>query len=94
MGDRRPKKRKRPATGDSRPGGTDPFAEAGLDYADFDVQAGGGKSFLSGQRVVWMTVTHLPTGRRVSGKVGTTKKGAARQEDALLRELLRSFRRP
>jgi hypothetical protein len=91
MGDRRPKKRVRAADPPARP---DVFAECGLSYADFDVQSGRGKSFLSGQRVVFMTVTHLPTGRTVSGKIGTTKKGADRQHDELLRSLLRSFRRP
>jgi hypothetical protein len=92
MGDRRPKKRPKKQTGD-QPARPDVFAECGLNYADFDVASGGGKSFLSGQRIVWMTVTHRPTGRTVSGKIGTTKKGADRQHDALLRELLRSFRR-
>ena len=90
MGDRRPKKRSTHRSND-RPARPDVFADCALNAADFDVQSGGGKSFLSGQRIVWMTVTHLPTGRKVSGKVDTTKKGAPRQEDMLLRSLLRSF---
>lgn len=90
MGDRRPKKRATSHSAD-RPGGPDVFAECGLNAADFEVQSGGGKSFLSGQRIVWMTVTHRPTGRKASGKIGTTKKGAGRQRDVLLRCLLRSF---
>lgn len=92
MGDRRPKKRAKRQAGD-RPAGTDVFAECGLNAADFEVHSGGGKSFLSGQRIVWMTVKHLPTGRTVSGKIGTTKKEACHQREALLRTLLRSFRR-
>jgi hypothetical protein len=93
MGDRRPKKRAPHRTGD-RPDRPDVFAEFGLKAADFEVHSGGGKSFLSGQRLVWMSVTHLPTGRKVTGKIGTTKKGAERQHDVLLRLLLRYFRRP
>jgi hypothetical protein len=89
MGSRRARKQTAQPSG----GGPDVFAELGLDSSDFDVQSGGGKSFLSGQRIVWMTVTHRPTGRKVSGKIGTTKRGADRQHDVLLRTLLRSFRR-
>lgn len=89
MGSRRPGKR----AGQPSGGGPDVFAELGLDAADFDVQSGRGKSFLSGQRIVFMSVTHRPTGRKVSGKIGTTKKGADRQRDVLLRTLLRSFHR-
>jgi hypothetical protein len=93
MGDRRPKKRAK-LRHSERPPRRDVFAECGLNAADFVVQSGGGKSFLSGQRFVLMTVTHRPTGRKVSGKIGTTKRGAGSQQDVLLRELLRSFRRP
>lgn len=91
MGDRRPKKRAARTTSDP-PVSQDVFASCGLISADFDVASGGGKSFLSSQRVVWMTVTHRPTGRKVSGKIGTTKKNADRQHDELLRTLLRTFR--
>jgi hypothetical protein len=69
------------------------FAEFGLNPADFEVRAGFGLSFLAHQRIVWMSVTHWPTGRKVSGKIGTTKKGKDAQRDLLLRILLRSFRR-
>jgi hypothetical protein len=93
VGDRRPKKRAKPPPGD-RPARRDPFAECGLNAANFEVSSGRGKSFLSGQRIVWMAVTHRPTGRKVSGKIGTTKRGAGSQQDVLLRYLLRSFRRP
>lgn len=92
MGDRRPKKRYPRGACQGRNTG-DVFAELGLNPADFEIQSGGGKSFLSKSRLVWMSVTHRPTGRKVEGKIGTTKKGADRQHDALLRELLRSFRR-
>jgi hypothetical protein len=91
MGDRRPKKRSKPTPVEGS-GGPDVFAEFGLSYADFDVDYGGGKSFLSGQRIVFMTVRHRVSGRTVSGKIGTTKKGKDRQRDELLRVLLRSFR--
>jgi hypothetical protein len=92
MGDRRPKKRAK--GGPAEPAaGPDVYEEFGLTAADFEVNSGGGKSFLSGQRIVWMTVRHRPTGRTVSGKIGTTKKGAGRQETELLRILLQSFRR-
>jgi hypothetical protein len=92
MGDRRPKKRDRTQPS-SQPPRRDVFAEYGLSHADFDVESGRGKSFLSGQRIVWMTIKHLPSGRSVSGKIGTTKKGADLQRDELLRILLQSFRR-
>jgi hypothetical protein len=92
MGDRRDRKRARRAAGD-RPARPDPFAESGLDPADFEVDSGFGLSFLAHQRIVWMSVTHRPTGRKVSGKIGTTKKGKEAQHDQLLRFLLRSFRR-
>jgi hypothetical protein len=69
------------------------FADCDLNAAEFDVKSGGGKSFLSGQRLVWMTVTHRPSGRKVSGKIGTAKRAADRQHDVLLRYLLQSFRR-
>jgi hypothetical protein len=91
MGDRRPPKRSRhKLTNPARP---DVFAECGLDRADFVVVSGGGKSFLANQRIVWMRLTHRPSGRTASGKIGTTKKGYDRSHDELLRILLRSFRR-
>ena len=91
MGDRRPKRRtKHQAT--ARPSGPDVFAEFGLSAADFEIESGGGKSVISGQRIVWMIVRHRVTGRTTKGKIGTTKKGAAQQYDVLLRILLRSFR--
>ena len=92
MGDRRPKKRARSQTGD-RSDGPDVFAEFGLNPSDFDVQSGFGLAFIAHQRIVWMSVTHRPTGRKVSGKIGTTKKGKDAQHDRLLRMLLESFRR-
>lgn len=92
MGDRRPKKEATSRVGD-RPSEPDVFAEFGLDAAEFDVESGRGKSILSGQRLVWMTVTHRPSGRKVSGKIGTSKRDAARQCKVLLRELLAPFRR-
>jgi hypothetical protein len=92
MGDRHPKKRDRQQPS-GRPLRGDVFAEYGLSHADFYVESGRGKSFLSGQRIVWMTVKHLPSGRKVSGKIGTTKKGADQQRDELLRILLQSFGR-
>jgi hypothetical protein len=92
MGDRRPKKRAKPPAPDE-PAGADVFAAFGLAAADFEVETGGGKSFLSGQRIVWMTVRHRATGRIVSGKIGTTKRDAERQHDELLRTLLGSFQR-
>jgi hypothetical protein len=67
------------------------FAECGLEAADFEVRAGRGKSFLSGQRLVLMTVTHRPSGRKVSGQIGTGKRTAEHQREVLLRLLLRSF---
>jgi len=92
VGDRKPRGRtKSPTAG--RPPGSDVFALYGLSASDFEVESGGGKSFLSKQRLVWMTVKHRATGRTVSGKIGTTKKGADRQHDELLRVLLGSFRR-
>jgi hypothetical protein len=69
------------------------FAEFGLNRADFEVRSGFGLSFLAHQRIVWMSVTHRPSGRAVSGKIGTTKKGKDAQHDRLLRILLQSFRR-
>ncbi len=92
MGDRHPKKRAKPLPADE-PAGSDVFAEFGLSHADFDVDYGRGKSFLSGQRIVFMTVRHRSSGRTVSGKIGTTKWAADRQRDELLRVLLPSFRR-
>jgi hypothetical protein len=92
MGERRPKKRY--PRGPISPSVQDVFAACGLNAADFEVQYGGGKSFLSKQRLVWMTVTHRPTGRKVSGKIGTLKRRADHQRNVLLRELLQSFRRP
>ena len=92
MSDRRPKKRAKSSPAD-KPTGSDMFAAFGLAAADFEVKSGGGKSFLAGQRIVWMTVRHRSSGRTVSGKIGTTKRGAERQHDELLRVLLRSFRR-
>jgi len=68
------------------------FAECGLAAPDFEVEYGSGKSFLSGQRIVWMRVKHRPSGRAVSGKIGTTKKGVDQQHNELMRVLLRSFR--
>ena len=92
MGDRRPKNRAGHRSGDP-PMTPDVFAECGLNEAEFEVIFGRGKSFLSGQRLVFMAVTHRPTGRKVSGTIGTGKKKWARQHDVLLRELLQSFRR-
>ncbi len=92
MSDRRPRKRARSAAG-RPPARPDPFAEFGLNCADFEVRSGFGLSFLAHQRIVWMSVTHLPSGRKVSGKIGTTKKGKDAQHDLLLRILLQSFRR-
>jgi len=92
MGHRRQKKRARPQYHNQLTR-RDVFAECGLNAGDFEVESGRGKSFLSGQRLVWMTVTHRATGRKVSGKIGTLKREADRQEDVLLRYLLRSFRR-
>ena len=89
VGDRRSKKRAGPSTEGQT--GPDVFSEFGLSCVDFDVDCGGGKSFLSGQRIVYMTVRHRASGRTVSGKIGTTKRGTARQRDQLLRTLLRSF---
>ncbi len=88
MGDRRPNQRspKPPTTP------RDVFAECGLVAAEFEVESGGGQSFLNKERLVGMTVTHRPSGRKVSGKIGTTKRGSGRQADVLLRSLLRSFR--
>lgn len=92
MSDRRPRKRAKSASG-NRPAKPDPFAEFGLNPADFEVRSGFGLSFLAHRRIVWMSVTHRLTGRKVSGKIGTTKKGKDSQHDLLLRILLRSFRR-
>ncbi|MDB5388550.1 MAG: hypothetical protein JWM11_4196 [Planctomycetaceae bacterium] len=89
MGDRRSKKRGGPPA--ERQAGPDVFAEFGLSCADFDVDYGGGKSFLSGQRIVYMTVRHRASGRTASGKIGTTKRDADHQRDELLCTLLRSF---
>lgn len=89
MGDRRPKKR----ANTDRPTKPDVFAEFGLNPTDFDVQSGFGLAFIAHQRIVWMSVTHRTTGRKVSGKIGTTKKGKDAQHDQLLRSLLQSFRR-
>ena len=91
MGDRRSKKRAGPAEGQTGP---DVFAEFGLSCADFDMDDGGGKSFLSGHRIVYMTVRHRASGRTVSGKITTTKRGTDRQRDELLRTLLRSIGSP
>jgi hypothetical protein len=91
MSDQRPKKRAKLAGG-GRPTQPDAFAEFGLNRADFEVRSGFGLSFIAHQRIVWTSVTHRPTGRQVSGKIGTTKKGKDAQREALLRLLLRSFR--
>ena len=66
------------------------FAEFQLRPEDFKVDWGRGKSFLSGQRIVWMTLTELSTGRQLKGKIGTTKKAAEAHSAELLRSLLRS----
>jgi hypothetical protein len=91
MGDRQPNKRAKSAAGD-KPARPDVFAEFGLKAADFEVRSGFGLSFIAHQRIVWMSLTHRPSGRKVSGKIGTTKKGKDAQRELLLRILLRSFR--
>lgn len=75
MSHRRPKKRRSHRSGP--PDGPDVFAECGLNAKDFAVELGGGKSILSGHRLVWMTLTNLPTGRKVSGKISTLKRRAS-----------------
>lgn len=90
MGDRRPKKRVKAAAEPSRP---DVFAEFGLTAAEFEVDAGKGQGAITKQHIVWMHVRHKASGRVVSGKIGSTKKGYDRQHDELLRALLQSFRR-
>lgn len=92
MGDRQPRRRARSPTG-VPPAGPDVFAEFGLNAHEFEVQSGFGLAFIAHQRIVWMSVTHRPTGRKVSGKIGTTKKGKDAQHDRLLHILLQSFRR-
>lgn len=96
MGDRRPKKRlKRSSRGESRNPPPPPavYAEYGLDHADFEVQGGDdGKSVLTGQWIMGMSVKHLPSGRTVWGETGTTKRGGGDEWDGLLRALLRPFR--
>lgn len=76
---------------------TDPvariFAELNLQPSDFEIRSGQGKSFLSGQRLIWMEVTERKTGRRHSGKSGTSKKATDIQTQKLLRQLLSEFRR-
>lgn len=66
MVDRRPKKQAKP-TAAERSGVPDLFVEFGFSDADFDVQAGGGKSFLTGLRIVHMTIRHRASGREMSG---------------------------
>ncbi len=92
MGDRRPKSKNR-SNAESLEGSTlsDVFADLSLRPGDFKVESGRGKSFLSGQRIVWITVSHLPSGRQVSGKRNTTKKGAERETMNLLKSLLESL---
>jgi hypothetical protein len=90
MGDRRQKKRVKAAAEPSRP---DVFAEYRLNAAEFDVDWGKGQGAITKQHIVYMHIRHIPSGRVVSGKIGTTKKGAESQRDKLLRTLLQSFRR-
>ncbi len=87
MSDRRPRRRAKSLAGD-RPARPDVFAEFGLNPADFEVRSGFGLSFIAHQRIVWMSVTHRPTGRKVAGKIGTTKRGKDAQREVLLRILL------
>jgi hypothetical protein len=90
MGDRRPKRRATPAAVPARP---DVFAEYAMDATEFEVESGKGQGAITKQHIVWMRVRHKASGRVVSGKIGSTKKGFDRQHDELLRALLRSFRR-
>ncbi len=92
MGDRRHKKRTKTGANGKASEESLAFMEYGLSEANFDIQFGGGKSAISGQRLLWMEITQRSTGKKASGKVGTTKKGSDRQRVALLRSLLKTFR--
>lgn len=92
MGDRRNERKNRPNPESYEDSLTSSvFTDLRLRSDDFKIESGRGKTFLSGQRIVWITLTHLPTGRKVSGKTNTTKKGAERATVKLLRSLLESF---
>jgi len=87
MGSKRSKSKQEPKSPDQTPE-QKIFAELSLTEHDFEIDCGGGKSFLNQQRIIWMKIRHKPSGKSVDAKRPTSKNGFDGQRLQLMRELL------